>query len=151
MSVSEGFDFESLDLGPAVRPRRRAPDGLTRALVVALGLALAFSAGVRAGRGSRPSPPAAVSAGGSPAAGQPPPGPGVAVSGRLSVVDGDVLYVTDAEGRTVKVVVTDEAKLSTVRPASRADLHVGDTVVVEGRPAPEGTISAISITNDYSH
>ncbi len=45
----------------------------------------------------------------------------------------------------VKVVVSDEARLSTVRAASRADLHVGDTVVVEGRRAPDGTISATSL------
>jgi hypothetical protein len=145
--VSDGFDFESVDLGPSVRARRRAPDRLTRALAMALGLALAFSVGVRAGRASRPSAPGTAKTG-SPAEGHPAPDPGVAVTGRVGIVDRDVLYVTDAGGRMVKVVVTDEAKLSTVRAASLADLHVGDTVVVEGRRAPDGTVSATSVTDD---
>ena len=149
--VSAEFEFENVDLGPSVRPRRRAPDGLTRALVVTLGLALAFSGGVRAGRASRPSAPPAAPGAGSPAADRRPPATGEAVSGRVSIVDRELLYLTDAQGHMVKVLVTDEARLSTVRAASLADLHVGDTVVVEGQRALDGTISASSITNDYSH
>ena len=146
--MSDGFDFENVDLGPSVRARRRAPSGLTRGLAVALGLALAFSVGVRAGRASRPSAPGTASEAGSPAGDHPAPDPGVAVTGRVGLVDRDVLYVTDPGGRMVKVVVTGEAELSTVRPASLTDLHVGDTVVVKGRPAPDGTVSAISVTTD---
>jgi hypothetical protein len=44
--------------------------------------------------------------------------------------------------------VLPEARLSTVRAASLADLQVGDTVVVDGKRAPNGTISATSVRND---
>jgi hypothetical protein len=154
--MSDGFNFENVDLSPSVRARRRrGRDRLTRALVVALGLALAFSAGVQAGRASRPAAPATVVGAGSPvtgtsspAAGPGAPEAGVAVTGRVNIVDRDVIYVVDSTGRMVKVVVTDGARLSATRPASRADLHVGDTVVVRGERAADGTVSAATVTDN---
>jgi hypothetical protein len=146
--MSDGFDFDSVDLGPAVKVRRRGPDGLTRALAAVLGLALAFSVGVRAGRATRPPAPAAEAGAGSPARVAAPPEPGVAVTGRVAIVDRNVLYVTDAGGHRVKVVVGDGATLSAVRVATLADLHVGDAVVVRGDRAPDGTVSAASVVND---
>jgi hypothetical protein len=70
------------------------------------------------------------------------------VTGRVDIVDRDVLYVTDAAGHRVKVIVRDQVKLSTLRAASREDVHVGDTVVVRGERTPDGTVSAASIIND---
>jgi hypothetical protein len=70
------------------------------------------------------------------------------VTGRLAIVDRDVLYVTDAEGRRVKVLVGDQAKLSTMSATSRAELQVGDTVVVRGERAPDGTVSAASVISN---
>jgi hypothetical protein len=144
--MTDGFDFASMDLPPAARTRRRGPDGLTRALAVALGLALAFSVGVRAGRASRPSAPPVAPGPASPATTVPPP-PGAAVTGRVDIVDRDVLYVTGRDGHRVKVVVGDGARLSAVTVASLADMHVGDTVTVEGERAPDGTVMATDIAN----
>jgi hypothetical protein len=136
-----GLDLGAFDLPPA-KTRRRGPNRLTRALVVVLAMVLAFSCGTQVGkRAAKPAalPPAAS------ANGQPPAG--VAVSGRVKVVDGSSFYVTDSKGQTVKVLTDESTRLVTTRPGSLGDLRPGDTVEVQGKRNPDGTVSATSLTD----
>lgn len=64
----------------------------------------------------------------------------------VSLVDGNVLYVRDAEGTTVKVVLDERTRVSTVGPGELADLEEGDTVVLRGTEETPGRFRARSIT-----
>jgi hypothetical protein len=136
-----GLDLGILDVPPA-KVRRRGPDRLTRALALVLLLVLAFSCGTRVGkRSAKPAaPPPAVSGNSQPPA-------GVAVAGRVKIVDGTSFYVTDAKGETVKVLTSQSTRLVTTKPGSLADLRPGDTVEVTGERNPDGTVSATELTD----
>jgi hypothetical protein len=136
-----GLDLGLLDLPPA-KTRRRGPDRLTRTLVLVLALVLAFSCGTKVGkRAAKPAAPPPVASGN----GAPPAG--VAVAGRVKVVDGSAFYVTDAKGEMVKVLTDGSTRLLTTRPGSLSDLRPGDTVEVRGKRNPDGTVSATSLTD----
>jgi hypothetical protein len=163
------FDFAAVELSPPVRPRRRGPDPITRALVMAVGAALVFSFGVKCGRSAQPpaAPPAQTTGSGSgaeagpgtgksqpaggtaPRAGAAPSGPGEpSVTGRLKVVSDEAVYITDANGQTTKVILGPDTKLLTLRPGALADLEPGHSVVVQGKRGPDGTITAATVTDN---
>jgi hypothetical protein len=101
----------------------------------------AGGASARAGSGSG----TAGFAGGSGAAGGAGAGGAGATIGQVAYVSGDTLYVTDAEGNTVKVTTS---AASTVTKAVKAEVkavHPGETVIVTGSPGTSGSISAESI------
>jgi hypothetical protein len=136
-----GLDLGILDAPPA-KIRRRGPDRLTRALVLVLLLVLAFSCGTRVGkRSAKPTAPPPAASGNS----QPPAG--VAVAGRVKVIEGSSFYVTNAKGETVKVLTTGSTRLVTTKPGSLSDLRPGDTVQVKGERNPDGTFSATELTD----
>jgi hypothetical protein len=65
--------------------------------------------------------------------------------GQVKLVDGDNVYVTDAQGNTVKVSAAD-AQITTSQPGTLNDLKPGETVVVQGEADKEGTIKAASVS-----
>lgn len=136
------FDLGLIDDLPPAKTRRRRPDRLTRTLVLVLALVLAFSCGTKVGkRAAKPAAPPPAASGN----GQPPAG--VAVAGRVKVVDGSSFYVTDAKGQTVKVLTSESTRLVTTRPGSVGDVRPGDTIEVRGTRNPDGTVSATSLTD----
>jgi hypothetical protein len=92
---------------------------------------LAGPAGLRAGGG----PPALASAAGA----------GAPTTGTVSSVVGNKLYVTDAEGNTVKVIVQPSSTVTRSAAAKASAIHPGDTVIVQGAKKKNGTVTAQSV------
>jgi hypothetical protein len=71
---------------------------------------------------------------------------GGATTGTVTEVSGNTLYVTNASGDLVKVTVGPSATVDRNAPSSLGSLQVGDTVVVEGTKASNGSVSATSVS-----
>ena len=69
-----------------------------------------------------------------------------AVTGTLTVVDGNTLYITDASGGIVKVIVNNSTKVTRNAVATPAALQPGDTVTIQGNKSQNGTVNATSIS-----
>ncbi len=69
-------------------------------------------------------------------------------TGTVKLVDGRNLYVTDAAGNTVKVVVPDTASVTSQLDASLTDLAAGTAVVIHGDAAADGTVTATSVSEE---
>ncbi len=69
-----------------------------------------------------------------------------AATGSVTFVKGDTLYVTTSSGNIVTVQVTSSTKLTRNATASASALKPGDTVVVQGSTAKDGTVTASSIS-----
>jgi hypothetical protein len=72
-------------------------------------------------------------------------GAGGATVGEVAYLDGDTLYVTNAEGNTVKVTAAPGASVTKTVKAKVREIRPGETVVVTGTPGANGAISAESI------
>ncbi|MHB8262701.1 MAG: hypothetical protein ACYDGY_02990 [Acidimicrobiales bacterium] len=72
---------------------------------------------------------------------------GSAVTGTLTVINGNTLYITDASGGIVKVTVSKVTTVTRDANATVAALQPGDTVVIQGTKASSGVISATSIAS----
>lgn len=72
-------------------------------------------------------------------------GGGNVTFGQVKLVDGDNLYVTNAQGNTVKVSAT-SAQITTSQPGTLNDLKPGETVIVQGQAAKDGTVKATSVS-----
>jgi len=70
---------------------------------------------------------------------------GGATTGTVTSVSGSTLYVTNSSGNLVKVTVGPSATVSRNAKSSLGALQVGDTVVVQGSKASDGTVSATSV------
>lgn len=68
-----------------------------------------------------------------------------ATVGQVAYVSGHTLYVTNAEGNTVKVKTSVGATVSKTVKASVKDIHPGETVIVTGSAGANGAVSAESI------
>ena len=69
--------------------------------------------------------------------------------GQVKLVDGKNVYVTDTSGGITKVV--DELDVDDHGDAGRArsaDVKPGDTVIVRGAAAKDGTVTATSLTDN---
>jgi hypothetical protein len=97
-------------------------------------------AGLR-GRGAGASASAVTAAGGSGAngGGQRP------TAGQVAFIDRGTLYVTNAEGNTVKVTTSAGTSVNKTVKTSIHAIHPGETVTVTGTSAAGGSISAESI------
>jgi hypothetical protein len=97
-------------------------------------------AGLRA-RGAGASASGTTAAGGSGASGrgQRP------TAGQVAFIDRGTLYVTDAEGNTVKVTTSAGTSVNRTVKTSIHSIHPGETVTVTGASAASGAISAESI------
>lgn len=155
MTMTETFDDHELDDEPVLpppRPRRRLTP-LTGALTAVLLVAVGFLGGAlvqkhvgddggRAG-GMPSGPPGgmpAMAAGGAGAAG----GRAGATIGEVANVKGGVLYVTDADGNTLKVTAAKGATVTRTGDAEPREIRPGEQVVIEGE-VRDGAISATSI------
>jgi hypothetical protein len=66
-------------------------------------------------------------------------------AGTVAYLDGNTLYVTNAEGNTVKVTTSAGTSVSKTVTSTVKDVHPGETVTVTGATGANGTISAESI------
>ena len=77
------------------------------------------------------------------------PGPaalGGAATGTVTEVSGSTLYVTNSSGDLVKVTVGPSATVTRNAKSSLGSLEVGDTVVVQGTKASNGSVTATSVS-----
>jgi hypothetical protein len=102
------------------------------------GLSAAF--GARLGQGAGGQAPGATGAARSGS------GSTGATAGTVANVKGSTLYVTSADGTTVKVKTNDNSKVTRNASSSVTHVHPGDTVVIQGSTASSGTVTASSIT-----
>lgn len=139
------------------RPRRRLLAPVPLALSAILIAAAGFIGGVvvqkgqsSSGTGSPGGFPAALGAAagreGQSGAAPDGTGAGAAASGEVSSVKGNVLYVTDDDGTTVKVTVPSGASVTRSAQADARDVHPGDTVVVQGATRANGSVKASSVS-----
>jgi hypothetical protein len=68
-----------------------------------------------------------------------------AATGTVTEVTGSTLYVTNASGDLVKVTVGPSVTVTRDAASSLGALQVGDTVVVQGTKASNGTVTASSV------
>lgn len=73
-------------------------------------------------------------------------GAGGATTGTVTEVSGSTLYVTNSSGDLVKVTVAPSVSVNRNAKSSLASLQVGDTVVVEGTKASDGSVTATSVS-----
>ncbi|SER41450.1 DUF5666 domain-containing protein [Actinokineospora terrae] len=77
--------------------------------------------------------------------GQPGQGRG-GTTGTIDHVEGSTVYVKTQDGRLVKVSTSDSTTVDLVSAGKLADLAAGDTVVVLGQQAADGSVTARSLT-----
>jgi hypothetical protein len=97
-------------------------------------------AGLR-GRGASAIPSAVTAAGGFGASGAGPR----PTAGQVAYIDAGTLYVTNAEGNTVKVTTSAGTSVNKTVKSSVHAIHPGETVTVTGASGAGGAISAESI------
>jgi hypothetical protein len=145
------------------RPRRRLLAPLPVALLIALLTACGFIGGVLVEKGSASSATGTsagtaaarfAGSGGAGAAGRAASagpaaggsaGAGGATTGTVAFLQGSTLYVTSAEGNTVKVKTSPASSVSKTIKSSVAAIHPGESVVITGASSKSGVITAESI------
>ena len=75
-----------------------------------------------------------------------PRGAGGATIGEVSYISGSTLYVTNAEGNTVKVTTSPASSITKTVKSDVHGIHPGETVVVRGAKGSGGAVSAESIS-----
>jgi hypothetical protein len=65
--------------------------------------------------------------------------------GTVATVSGRTLYVTDAQGNTIKVLTSKSSTVTRSADSKVGDIHPGDTVVIQGQKRRSGTVKAQSI------
>ena len=141
-----GDDDEWPERGPRKGVRMPIPTVLLFAALIAAGglwggAALQRSHGSTAAS-SATSPFAALGRAGATGAS----GLGGATTGTVTSVSGSTLYVTNSSGNLVKVTVGSSATVSRNAKSSLGALQVGDTVVVQGSKASNGSVTATSVS-----
>ena len=168
--TARSFDLDAMGLGPPTKVRRRGKiDKWTRILGVAVVLLLVFNLGVRLGHASRPK--AATPAGGA-GAGAAGAGAGArggaagagaagasagadagfkpVASGTVKVIDGNNIYVSQADGSTKRIVSNESTRYTRTEPSTQRDVQPGDTISVEGNAAPDGSVNATRVNDRAS-
>jgi hypothetical protein len=155
------------------RPRRRALTPVPLALMGVLLIACGFIGGVLVEKGQtssssasagtasglasrlgalRGSGSATAASGASASAGGPfagraggAAGAGGATAGQVAYISGNTLYLTTAEGNTVKVTSSPATSVTKTVKASVSGIHPGETVTATGATGANGAITAESI------
>ena len=65
--------------------------------------------------------------------------------GTVANVTGRTLYVTDAQGNTIKVLTTKGSTVTRSASSKVGDIHPGDSVVIQGQQRRSGTVKAQSV------
>lgn len=117
----------------------------------AAGLASRFAALRAGGAGAGAARSGAATGGGAAAAGGGFAGRfggagGGATIGEVSYLSGSTLYVSDAEGDTVKVTTSPASSITKTVKTDVHGIHPGDTVVVRGAKSATGAVSAESVS-----
>ncbi len=73
-------------------------------------------------------------------------GAGGATIGEVSYVSGSTLYVTNAEGNTVKITTSPASSITKTVKSDVHGIHPGETVVVRGSKGTNGAVTAESIS-----
>ncbi len=164
----EEYDEDWLDEAPELprRPRSRLLTPLPLALLGVLLIACGFIGGVLVEKGQTSTPSsgsgaasgfaariAALRAGGSGASGSSSPtgaaAPGGSftrpTTGTVAYISGDTLYVTEAEGNTVKVTTSPATAVTKTVKADVGGIHPGEEVAVTGSTGSDGAVSAEAI------
>lgn len=128
--------------GVLVEKGQGAPSSSASASASAGGQSSALSARFRAARGTGGL--AAGAAGGAAASAR--GGFTRPTVGTLAYLQGSTLYVTTAEGDTVKVTTSAATGVSKDAKSSVSAIHPGETVTITGSSGPTGAVSAESIT-----
>jgi hypothetical protein len=68
-----------------------------------------------------------------------------AAAGIVTVVQGNILYVTTASGGLVKVVLGKTTTFTLISKSTVSGLRPGDTVIVQGTKAKNGNVAATSV------
>jgi hypothetical protein len=71
-------------------------------------------------------------------------GQGAGTTGTVKLVDGDVIYVQTPNG-IVRVRTSGSTKVTLARKSTVKALKAGSTVVVQGTPGQDGTVTATSV------
>jgi hypothetical protein len=69
-----------------------------------------------------------------------------ATVGQVKVIDGTTMYVLDRDGNTVRVSTSPSARVSKTVDGTMLDVRPGDTVIVQGTKAADGSVDASSVT-----
>jgi hypothetical protein len=137
------------------RPRRRLLTPLTALLFAILVGAGGFIAGVQVEKGKVPT--SSASAGGGRFAGLARSGAGTGspfagrsgTVGQVANISGSNLYVTELQGNTIKVAAA-AAQITKQVSTSVKDIRPGDTVIVQGAHASNGSIQASTVQDSGS-
>ncbi len=70
---------------------------------------------------------------------------GGATTGQVAFVEGSTIYVTNAEGNTVKVKTSSGSQVTKTVKTDVKGIHPGETVLITGPTAKDGTVTAESI------
>ncbi|MHB8670154.1 MAG: hypothetical protein ACYDAD_06280 [Acidimicrobiales bacterium] len=163
---SEEVDVEDVDADVVEPAGPRTPRSrLTGALVAIMALGIGLYGGVRFEKryATISASAGASNAGGGPVArfgaGPASGGAGARVSGRpggaggagrtfgqVDTIEGSTLLVRDSSGNTVKVLTDRGSSVMKVVAGTLNDILPDDTVVIQGRRNPDGSITATQIT-----
>lgn len=164
MSDTAVWEDETTEQLPPRRRRRRWVTPVTGTLIAVLLCALGFIAGAlvergkaspgtsagggaaRAGVAQRFGAGGGFARGGVPGAGAAAaPGGANATVGQVANLSGRTLYLTDTQGNTVKVRVPKGATVTKTSNAGIGAINPGDSLVVQGARAKNGTVTAASV------
>jgi hypothetical protein len=151
-SLIDGSEWPDASAEVPVGTKARRLTPLTGGLLALAIAALGFVGGVLVEKGQTGSSaggglPTGLSSGGGPAgllSAQGAAGAGTTF-GTVANVSGRTLYVTDAQGNTVKVLTTKGSTVTRSADSKLGEVHPGDTVVIQGQTRRSGTVAAQSI------
>jgi hypothetical protein len=129
-----------------VRPRRKLVTPATATLAAVLLAALGFIGGVEVQKRQGTTTPASAAARLPPTRNAPN-----ATVGEVADVRGKTLYVTGTNGTTVKVKTNANTKVTRNAVSEANAVHPGDTVVVQGSKASNGTVRASRVSATASN
>jgi hypothetical protein len=69
-----------------------------------------------------------------------------ATVGTVKLIDGNNIYVTETNGTVVKVATNAASQLTKTDPATIKDITPGETVIIRGATATDGTVTATAVT-----